>query len=85
MIDTKLKMSPLCLARQAGLEHSLFDLERSISKFDIRSGQGQVMTEVGQYAYIPKRLDESSRFAPFARLLSRVIGENRILTSFDLR
>ena len=34
----------------------------------IKSGQGQVMTQVGQYAYLSKRLDEPSRLAPFARL-----------------
>ena len=33
-----------------------------------RSGQRQVTTGVGQYAYLPRRLDEPSRLAPFARL-----------------
>ena len=26
------------------------------------------MTEVGQYAYLPERIDEPGRLAPFARL-----------------
>ena len=47
------------------------------------------MTQVDQYVYLPKRLDESSRLAAFARLysssiLSRVIGETRIVTSEHL-
>ena len=53
-----------------------------------RSGQRQVTTGVGQYAYLPRRLDEPSRLAPFARLylhLSWFIGKNRTSTSFDLR
>ena len=33
-----------------------------------RSGPGQIMTQVGQYAHLPNRLDELSRLAPFARL-----------------
>ena len=49
-------------------ETVLFDIERSTSKFDLRSGQGQVMTEVDQYAYLPKRIDEPSRLALFLRL-----------------
>ena len=54
----------------------------------VRSGQRQVTTGVGQYAYLPRRLDEPSRLAPFARLylhLSWFIGKNRTSTSFDLR
>ena len=33
-----------------------------------RSVQDQIMTQVGQYTHTPKRLDEPSRLAPFARL-----------------
>ena len=33
-----------------------------------RSGQGQIMTQVGQYAHPMKRLDEPSHLTPFARL-----------------
>ena len=52
----------------------------------VRSDQGQVMAQVGKYAYLPKRLDELSRLAPFARLIfmSRVIGKKWIETSCDL-
>ena len=39
MRDMKMKMTPSCSPRRAGLEHVLFDLERSISKSDLRSGQ----------------------------------------------
>ena len=45
------------------------------------------MTLVGQYAYLPKQLDEPSRLVRFARLYLhpvRVIGEKRIVTSDDL-
>ena len=45
------------------------------------------MTEVGQYAYLPKRLNEPSRLAPFALLYLHPVasfGEARILTSGDL-
>ena len=68
MRDMKIKMTPSFSPRRAGSEHVLFDLESSISKSDLRSGQGQVMTQVGQYAYLPRRLDEPSRLARFARL-----------------
>ena len=43
---TNKKMTPSCSPRQAGPKHALFDLERSISKFDLRSGQGQIMIQV---------------------------------------
>ena len=59
-------MSPSCLPRRAGSKHILFYLESSISNLDLRSGQGQVMAQVGQYAYLSKRPDEPSRLAPFA-------------------
>ena len=88
MKEMKNKMAPSCLSRRAGSEHVLLYLEKSISKTDLRSCQGQVMTHVGQYAYLSKSFDEPSRLAPFARLisiLSRVIGEKRIVTSCDLR
>ena len=56
------------MSRRAGSKPVFFDFERSIPKFDVRSGQGQVMTQVGQYAYILKRFDETSRLALSARL-----------------
>ena len=64
----KMKMTPSCLPRRADSEHVLFDLGRSVSKYDVRPGQ--VTTQVGQYAvaYLPKRLDEPSRLALFACL-----------------
>ena len=68
MRDTKMKMTPSYLPRRAGSKHVLLGHERSISKYDLRTGHGQVKTQVGQYAYLPKRLDEPSRLAPFARL-----------------
>ena len=33
----------------------------------VRSDQGQIITQVGQNPCLPKRLDEPSRLAPFAR------------------
>ena len=38
--DTKIKMTPSCLACRAGSKHVPLDLERSISKFDIRTRSG---------------------------------------------
>ena len=48
-----MKMTPSCLPSQAGSKYVLFDIKRSISKSDLRSGQGQVMTQVGQSAFLP--------------------------------
>ena len=47
------------------------------------------MTQVGRYAiaHPPKRLDESSRLAPFARLYLHPVAtccEKLIVTSFEL-
>ena len=42
MRDMKMKMTPSCSSRRAGLEHVLFDLERSFSKSDLRSDQNQL-------------------------------------------
>ena len=36
------KMTPSSLTHRAGPEHVLFDPERTISQFDLRSGQGRV-------------------------------------------
>ena len=68
MPDMKMKMTLSCLPRQAGSKHVLFDIKRTISKSDLMSGQGHVMTQVGQFAFLPKRLDEPSILARFARL-----------------
>ena len=40
--DAKVKMTPSRLPRRAVLEHVIFNLEMSISKFDLRSGQVKV-------------------------------------------
>lgn len=40
--DTKIKKAPSCCARREGSENVPFDLERSISKNDLRSGQVKV-------------------------------------------
>ena len=52
-----------------------------------RSGHGQIMTQICQYACHAKQLDEPSRLAPFARLyLHRVVTywQGMIVTSFDI-
>ena len=49
-----------------------------------RSGQGQIMTQVGQYANFLKRLDEPSRLAPFARLYLHPVATRRRKTDYDL-
>ena len=56
------------------MEYVLFDLERPVSKTDLSSDQGHVMTQVGQHAYLPKRLDEPSRLAPFARVYLHLVA-----------
>ena len=59
MGDTKIKITPPCSPRQAGSKYVLFYLERSISKFDLRSGQVKVRSwpKLDQYAHCLKRLD----------------------------
>ena len=81
-------MTPSCSARQASPGHVLLDIESSISKFDPRSGQGQVMIQVGQCAYLSKYLDEPSlltHWRIFTFIMSRVIGEKPIVNSCDFR
>ena len=62
-------MTPSCLPRRADSEHVLCDLIFLTRSGHVRpmSDQGQFATEVGQYAHLPKRLDQPSRLAPFAR------------------
>ena len=61
----------------------------SVYKYDLRSGQGQVMTQIGKYSYHSTRIDEPRRLAPFARLyLHQVTSywrKHRIKTSCDLK
>ena len=52
-----MKMAPSCSARRDGSENISLDLESPISKSDLWSGQGQVMTQVGQYTYISPEPD----------------------------
>ena len=40
--DTKIKMTPSCSPHRTDSEHVLFDTERSIWEFDLRSGQVKV-------------------------------------------
>ena len=74
------------VAFQAGSKHVLFDLEGQSENF-LRSGQGQMMTQVGQYAHPLKQLDEPSRLAPFARLYLHPVAtywrKIRVVTPFD--
>ena len=57
-----------------GEDFQLFLPWKSISKFDLRSGQvkirsrSTVMTKIGKYAYLLKWFDQLSRLVPFARL-----------------
>ena len=90
----KMKVTSSCSPCRSGSEYILFSLERSISKSDLTSGQvnfrsgRQVMTQVRQYANIPKRLDEPGRLAPFAGLYLYPVARywrQRIVTSYDLR
>ena len=40
----------------------------NLASGQVTLGQCQIVTQVGQYAHRPKRLDEPSCLAPFARL-----------------
>ena len=66
--DTKIKKAPSCCARREGSENVPFDLERSISKFDLgaRSGHDLDVTQLGQVAYQLRRLRNTSPTMPFA-------------------
>ena len=50
----------------------------------VRSGQGQVMTQAGQYAHLPKRLDEPCRLASSARLYLHPVASYWRKTDCDL-
>ena len=75
-------MTRSCLARRAGTKHVLLTLQGQFQ--NLTSGQGQVMTEVGQYADHPKRLDEPSRLAPFVRLCLHPVASYWRKLDFDL-
>ena len=87
MRDMKTKMTPMCSPRQLCLEHLLFWPWKVYFKIwpRVRSGQGQVMILVGQYSYLPKRLDEPSHLGIFACLyLHAVASYRRKRTDCDL-
>ena len=78
----------IMIASSSRFEHALFYLKRSISKFDLRPGQDQVMTQVCQYPYFLNRLNRQviwHHLCVSISILSRLIDEKRIVTSFDLR
>ena len=71
--NTKIKMKPSYSPRRTGSEHAILTLKSQFQNLTsgqvrLRLGQDQIMTQVGQYANTPKRLDEPSRLALFARL-----------------
>ena len=80
------------------MKHHLFSSSRQFRKCiiwpwkvnfkiwsQVRPGQGQVMIQVGQYAYLPKHLDEPSRLAPFARLYLHPVTSYWRKTDYDHR
>ena len=78
-----------CQPRRVGLKHVLFILKsqfRILTSGQVRtkSGQGQIMTQVGQYAYYPKRLDQPSRLALFARIYLHPVATYSRKAVFDL-
>ena len=90
--DTKMKITPSCtiaFASPSRFEKFAFwhwKINFKISP-QVSSAQNQVMTKVGQYAYLPKQLDEPSRLASFACLYLHHVAtywQKRIVTSFDL-
>ena len=74
-------MTLSCSARQAGSEHVLFDIEKSISIFDLGSGQGQVNVRSGPTSQI---VWHHMRVSPSCRDLLAKNGLWPHLTSFDL-
>ena len=79
--DTKIKKAPSCCARREGSENVPFDLERSISKNDLRSGQVKVRS-LPKYVNMHIFRSVLTRKAVWHHLrvsssiLSRVIREN---------
>ena len=77
--DTKISITPSCSPRWASSKHALLTLKGQFQNLTSgqvrsRSGQGQIMTQVGQYAHHPKLLDEPSRVAPLARLYHQLVA-----------
>ena len=93
MSDMKTKMTASCLPRRAGSKHLLYDLERSISDFGLRSsGQGQVKDRPWP-KYVNMHIFRSDLTSHVVwhhlrvsiSILSRVIGKKVSVTSIDLR
>ena len=78
------KNDTIVLGSSSRFETCTFDLEGLVSKFDVSSGQGQVMTEVGQYAYLPKLLDEPSRLTTFVSLYLHPVARHWRKQDFGL-
>ena len=49
----------------------------------VKSGQGHVMTQIGQYVYLPKRLDGPSRLSPFLHLYLHPVASYRRKKKMD--
>ena len=85
----KMKMTPSCLSLQAGSDHVLFDLERSISKSYLRSGEVKVRSWPKYVNMLILRRGLTNQVVwhhlrVSISTLLRVIGEERIVTSCDL-
>ena len=85
-----MKMTPSYLFHLAGSKHVLFDLERSMSKSDLRSGQVKVrlwLKWVNMHIIRNGLTNQVVwyQWRVFSSILSRVIGEKRIVASYDLR
>ena len=82
-----MRIAPSCSARRDGSENVSFDLKsqfQNLTSGQVRSGQGEVMTQVGQYACLLKRLDEPCRLEPFARLYLQPVTSYWRKTDCDL-
>ena len=96
MRDRKTKKTPSRLAHWAGSKRVLFYLKRPVSKFDLSSGQVKVRSTVKVRSWPNKVNTHIFRNSLTSQvvwhhlcvsisIMSQVIGENQILTSFDIR
>ena len=84
------KMVPSCSPRRAGPKYLLFDLERSIWKFDLRSGQvkGRSWPKwVNMHILLSGSMSQVvwNHLRVSVSIPSRLVVEKPIVTSFDLR
>ena len=90
MRDMKIKMTPSCSPRRAGLATALFTLKyqyQNLTSGQVRSRSGHDPSRpiINMHTHLPKRLDEPSRLAPFASLYPHPVTSYWRKTDCDLR